>query len=318
VRQPTEPLFHWFVDCALGKELVFALYTLPCRYARCAFCALPGMSLGGEAITPQDIERQVDHVIAHYPRPQLEQVAKVSVYTAASALDQVCLPTRSLMYLLLRVCDLPGLRLVSLETRPEYVEDWELRAVRAVLGEGVQLEVGIGYETHDPHLRNAVLDKGLTDRELHDLAELLAARGVRLKAYLLLKPHHSLTEEQGVSEAIDGVDHLAGLGREHGVPVSIHLNPTYIPRGCKLTDELIALGYQPPELSSVVEVVKAAVDRGLPIYVGLDDEGLAVEGGVFRSTGLDRERTVAALTAFNLHQDLERLLRGIGNGRENP
>jgi uncharacterized Fe-S cluster-containing MiaB family protein len=141
---------------------------------------------------------------------------------------------------------------------------------------------------------------------------------VRLKAYLMLKPHHSLTEAEGIAEAIDGLDHLAGLGRKFGVPVSIHLNPTYIARGCKLTEELIALGYQPPELSSVVEVVRAAVDRGLPIYVGLDDEGLSVEGGVFRSTGLDRARTVAALTAFNLHQDLARLLREIENRREDP
>ena len=46
MKSPTEPLFHWYVDCPFGKELVFALYTLPCRYGMCAFCSLPSLAAG--------------------------------------------------------------------------------------------------------------------------------------------------------------------------------------------------------------------------------------------------------------------------------
>lgn len=312
MRDTTQPLFHWYVDCALGKELVFALYTRPCRYGRCAFCALPSLSLGGETVTAGDIERQVEFVLSSYRQEQLDQVAKVSVYTASSSLDQECLPTRSLMYLLLRICDLPRLELVSLETRPEYVEDWELKALRNVLGDRVRIEAGIGYETHDPVLRNKVLGKGLTRDALVRLLGMLAANGASLKAYMMLKPHHSLDEEQGVEEAFHGVDELADLSAQHGVQTSLHLNPTYIAKGCRLTEELLEHGYQPPELSSVLRVVARACERGLPIYVGLDDEGLAVEGGTFRSTGLDRRRAVSALQEFNRHQDHARLLQEVG------
>ena len=311
-RDTRRPLFHWYVDCALGKELVVALYTRPCRYGRCAFCALPGLSLGGEAVSARDIDRQVDHVLGEYTAEQLAVVAKVSIYTASSSLDQECLPTRSLMYLSLKIADLPSLQMVSLETRPEYVEDWELKALRAVLGEGVRIEIGVGYETHDPVLRNEVLGKGLTRDKLVRLVAYLGDNGLDLKAYLMLKPHHSLTEQQGIVEAINGVEELAQLGLDHGVPVSIHLNPTYIAKGCRLTDELVAHGYEPPELTSIIEVVRASVERGLPIYVGLDDEGLAIEGGTFQDTGVDRERAVAALVAFNRHQDLGRMLREAG------
>jgi len=312
MRDPTQPLFHWYVDSVVGKELVFALYTLPCRYARCTFCSLPVLSEGGAAVTPQNLERQVDYVLAQYSDADLQQVAKVSVYTAASALDQECLPTRSLMYLMLRVCDLPQLQVVSLETRPEYVEDWEFQALQAILGERVGLEIGIGYETHDPHLRNHVLGKGLSAKAIHRLMRQLAAHHAALKAYVMLKPHHSLTEEQGIAEAIDGLDELAGLAREYGVPVSVHLNPTYIAEGCRLTEELIAHNYEPPELTSILEVVHAATLRALPIYVGLDDEGLAVEGGTFRATDVERKATVAALLDFNRHQDGGRLLAEAG------
>jgi radical SAM enzyme (TIGR01210 family) len=312
MKSPTEPLFHWYVDSAVGKELVFALYTLPCRYAMCAFCSLPSLSEGGHRVTPQDIERQVDFIVGEYTPEQLAEVAKVSIYTAASTLDQECLPTRSLMYLALKVADLPKLAVVSMETRAEYVEDWELKALRNVLGADVRIELGIGYETHDPHLRNKVLGKGLSERSLRAMCGLMADNGFQLKAYVMLKPHHSLTEQDGVDEAIDGLDHLARLGSEFGIPVSVHLNPTYIAEGCSLTVELKAHGYEPPELTSILTVVREAVARGLAIYVGLDDEGLAKDGGTFRSTGLDREATVEALLAFNRHQDLDRLLAEVG------
>ena len=305
---PTEPLFHWYVDCATGKELVFALYTLPCRYAMCAFCALPGLSDGGHRVTARDIEAQVDHILEQYSDEQLAEVTKVSIYTAASVLDQECLPTRSLMYLALKVADLPKLGVVSLETRTEYVEGWELKALRHVFAHQVRLEIGIGYETHDPHLRNKVLGKGLSNEELDELCALLAENDCQLKAYVMLKPHHSLSEQGGVDEATSGLDHLASLRDASGIPVSVHLNPTYVAEGCALTKELVAHDYKPPELRSVLTVVEEAHARSLPIYVGLDDEGLAIEGGAFRSTGLDREATVAALLAFNRHQDLDRLL----------
>jgi hypothetical protein len=318
LQDRARPLFHWYVDCALGKELVLALYTRPCRYGRCAFCALPGLSLGGETVSARDIEAQIDFVLGSYTPEQLAAIHKVSVYTASSSLDQECLPTRSLMYLALRVADLPNLELLGLETRPEYVEDWELRALAHVLGPGVRLEIGIGYETHDPVLRNKVLGKGLTEERLHLLLGQLAENHLALKAYLMLKPHWSLDEAAGLREALDGVEALAALSARYAVPVSVHLNPTYVARGCRLAAELLEHGYQPPELTSVIEVARRARALGLPIYVGLDDEGLAVEGGTFRSGGLDRARAVEAIRAFNRHQDATRLLGEVGVPEEVP
>jgi len=311
MKDKTKPLFHWYVDCAYGKELVLALYTRPCRYGRCAFCALPNMSLGGEAVSAYDIEHQIDYILAHYSQTELEAIGKVSVYTASSSLDQECLPTRSLMYLALKTSELKNVKLMSLETRPEYVEDWELKAIKNVFDNQIALEIGIGYETYDPHLRNIVLEKGLTAAGLTRLMKMLADNKALLKAYIMLKPHYSLTEEAGIVEAKNGVQELAGLGSEYGVPVSIHLNPTYIAHGCRLTDDMVKFGYQPPELDSVLQVLYFARELNLQIYAGLDDEGIAIEGGTFRSTGYDREKTIAAIIAFNNHQDADRLKKEI-------
>jgi len=311
-KDKTKPLFHWYVDSAFGKELVLALYTRPCRYGRCAFCSLPDMSEGGEAVSAADIEKQIDYILTQYTDKQINNISKVSVYTASSSLDQECMPTRSLMYLALKVSFLPLLKIISLETRPEYVEDWELKALQNVLGKKVELEVGIGYETHNLELRNKILEKGLTTKALHRLLKKLADNKASLKAYLMLKPHPSLSEEEGIVEAQNGVQEIFDLGKAYDVPVSVHLNPTYIAEGCSLTNEMLESGFQPPELTSVIKVVEFASHLKTPIYVGLDDEGMAVEGGTFRSTGLDKKKTVKALQDFNRHQNFKKMIRETG------
>lgn len=311
-KDKTKPLFHWYVDSAFGKELVFALYTKPCRYGRCSFCSLPNMSEGGNEISAADIEKQIDFILGEYTEEQKKEIAKISIYTASSSLDQECLPTRSLMYLSLKVSNLPNLKILSMETRPEYVEDWELKALNNVLGESVQLEVGIGYETHNLELRNKILQKGLTTKALHKLMKKLAENNSKLKAYLMLKPHPSLTEDEAIIEAENGIQELFELGRAYDVMVSVHLNPTYIAEGCALTQEMIDTGFQPPELMSVIKVVDYAHHLKVPIYVGLDDEGQAVEGGTFRATGLDKDKAVKAIQDFNRHQDFDKMISEAG------
>ncbi len=274
MKDKKKPLFHWYVDSALGKELVLALYTRPCRYGKCTFCVLPTMAAGGEKVTATDIEKQIDFILSNYSKKERDEISKVSIYTASSTLDQESLPTRSLMYLMLKISDLPKLKLVSFETRPEYVEDWELKAIKNVLGKDITLEIGIGYETYDPYLRNEILKKGLTRRALHSLMSLLSENKVSLKAYIMLKPHWSLNEEEAIVEAISGIKELSVMSSEYKVPVSIHLNPTYIAKDCQLSEEMISHNYEPPEIKSIITVLIGAVTIGLPIYAGLDDEGM--------------------------------------------
>lgn len=309
MKDKTKPLFHWYVDCTFGKELVFALYTRPCRYGRCAFCSLPSMSEGGNAVSAKDIETQIDYILSHYTQEQIDKIGKVSIYTASSVLDQECMPTKSLVYLALKASNFPNLKVLSLETRPEYVEDWELKTLKNIFNNNVKIEVGIGYETHDPHLRNLVLKKGLTIEELRELMAMLAENNCFLKAYIMLKPHYSLSEEEGVVEAVNGVKELYELSKEFNVETSVHLNPTYIAKDCSLTDGMIKYGFKPPELSSVIEVLKVASDLKMPIYAGLDDEGMAIQGGTFRYTGLDKEIAVKAILSYNNHQDYNRMIK---------
>jgi radical SAM enzyme (TIGR01210 family) len=288
--------------------LVLALFTKGCLYRRCSFCALPSLSAGADDVSAADIKAQVDLVMRGCPAKQRRGIRRVTVYNSGSVLDRRTLPTEALWYLFEKLAAFPALAEVSLDTRAEFVEDQELGGLKARI-KG-RLTVAVGYETHDERIRNRVLRKGLSEEAFHRLAVKLAAHGVRLKAYVLIKPEASLTEAQAVTEAVRTLKHLRDAGRRLGLEVEAHLNPTYVARGSALEEEFRLKHYQPPRLWSVVDIISRLAGQGLAIHVGLDTEGLAVRGGTFRNCGRCDPRVRAALRAFSSSQDYG-LLRGL-------
>jgi radical SAM enzyme (TIGR01210 family) len=303
---PRRPVFHWYRDTPAGTELVFSLYTRGCIYGLCSFCSLPSLSAGKHSISSDEIKAQVDFIVAQYDAEKIACIEKVSVYNSGSVLDQRTLPTDALWHLFERVAAFPRLKLVSLESRAEFVEAWEIEGIKERL-QGVELEIAVGYETHDERIRNKVLKKGLGERAFIGLCELLAHRKARLKAYVMVKPDAVLSESEGVDEAVRTLLFLDETGDRLGLRVTAHLNPTYVAKGSLLEKEFNGQGYTPPRLWSVVEILHRVRDRGLPIQIGLETEGLAVEGGSFRNCGRCDDDVREALSSFSMTQDYDSL-----------
>jgi len=310
-QQDDRPIFHWYRETPFGKELTICLYTRGCRYGACSFCALPSVTAGDRDIPYKTINAQVDHVFASYSKEALAEVWKLSIFNNGSVLDQETLPTKSLLYLILKACELPSLEVVSLETRAEYVEDWELKVLHQLVGDKVTIEIALGFETHDERIRNRILHKGLSERRFRELLELLAGSGTRLKCYVMVKPDPAQSEEDGIREASESIHYLGRSAREFGVAISAHLNPTFVARGTELEGSFEKAGYQPPDLASVVDVLQATRDDGVWTFVGLDDEGLASEGGSFRCDRLPRGPLTDALWSFNASKDYAALRHAV-------
>jgi len=300
------PIAHRIRKTPLGRELVLSLYTKGCRYARCSFCSLPALSAGEAAVSARDIRAQVDHALDSYPAKMLAPVQRVSVFNSGSVLDQRTLPTSALWHLFERLPELANLKLVCLDSRAEFIEAWELDGLLRRL-DGIGLEVAVGYETQDERIRNRVLRKGLSEKTFQGLCALLASKGARLKAYVMVKPDPSMTERDGVEEAVRTLRHIAALGGSLKLAVCAHLNPTYVAKGSRLEREFRTRDYSPPRLWSVVDIISRMEGAGLPIQVGLDTEGLAVRGGTFRNCGLCDARVRKALEAFSGAQDFASL-----------
>ena len=224
-------------------------------------------------------------------------------------LDEATFSSTALIYLLAKLnLHLPNLHVVSIETRPEFVDLAELEFIARVLSEGdttTHLEVAIGFEVFDDHIRNHVFQKGLVLHTFERLAKDLASYGFRLKCYFMQKPVPEMTDDEAILDIHRAIEYLSRIAREYDVVINMHLNATYVGAGTPLESALREGRYSPPRLQDLAAAARHARHQPITVFLGLYDEGLAVEGGSPVRPG--DERLVAILEEFNRTQDYDLL-----------
>ena len=132
----------------------------------------------------------------------------------------------------------------------------------------------------------------------------------------MLKPAVGLTDEEAIDEAIETIVHLEQLGNHFGVSVSVRLNPTFAAVGSELYYQFDQDHYRPPSLRDVSKVIEGCHELGvrIPIFLGLNDEGLTYAASSFGNGDETDPGYRAALAAYNAHQDLDRLQRDLQKG----
>jgi radical SAM enzyme (TIGR01210 family) len=306
------PAQMWFQESDEGLFLFIVFYTLACRWSRCLGCCLPSkMSLA--PVSYKALMAQVDAVF--FDPAVLDRSAsirKVILSNNGSVLDQVTFSSTALMYLLARVnLHVPNLDVLTIETRPEYVEMAELEFIARALAEGetrTQLEIAIGFEVFDDRIRNEVYHKGLEKSTFEQLARDVAPYGYRLKCYFMQKPVPGMTDGEAIADIQNGIDYLSHVAAERRIAINMHLCPTYVASGTMLEDAFRKGQYAPPRLQDVARAALHARGKNVSIYIGTFDEGLAVEGGSFVRPG--DAVSVAELERFNRTQDFD-ILRAV-------
>ena len=304
-HDPSLPAQMWFQQSDEGQILFLVLYSQACRWSRCLSCNLPSiMSRSHVGFRP--LMAQVDHVFAD---PQVlsrrEAIRKVILSNNGSLLDQMTFSSTALIYLLAKLnMHLPNLNVVSIETRPEFVELAELEFISRVLAEGdtaTQLEIAVGFEAFDEHIRNTVFQKGLSLEAFEHLARELAAYGFRLKCYFMQKPVPDMSDAEAVKDIQNAIEYLGQIARDDGLAINMHLNATYVGAGTLLEEAFCQGRYAPPRLRDLAAAARHARGQPISVFLGLNDEGLAVEGGSPVREG--EEPLVAILEDFNRTQN---------------
>lgn len=301
------PAQWWFQESDEGPILFIVFYSMACRWSRCLGCCLPSkMSL--KPISYEALMAQVDHV---FSLPDVierrETIRKVIISNNGSILDQVTFSSTALMYLLAQLnLNLPNLAVLSIETRPEYVDPAELEFIARALAEGdtpTELEIAIGFEAFDDHIRNAVFRKGMMLDTFENLVNRMAPYGYRLKCYFMQKPVPGMTDDEAITDIHNAIDYLSDIAMQHGIPINMHLNPTYVAKGTMIEEAFRKGEYTPPMLSDVAKAARYARGKPLSMFLALYDEGLTVEGGSFLREG--DESLVDELERFNRTQDYD-------------
>jgi radical SAM enzyme (TIGR01210 family) len=221
------------------------------------------------------------------------------------------------MYLIANLnLHLPNLNILAMETRPEFVDMAELEFIHRALQEGATptiLEIVIGFEAFDDSIRNTYFHKGLSLETFEDLVKKLAKYNYRLKCYFMLKPVPGITDKQACEDIHQAIDYLNNIQKKYNIIINMHINPTYVAKGTAIEDEFIRGNYTPPNLFHLAQAAKYARNKGISIYLGLSDEGLAAEGGSFLKLG--EEGIINKLEEFNKTANfdiLESLCKGKG------
>lgn len=300
-----QPAQWWFQDSDVGPLLFAVFYTQACRWSRCLGCNLPSKG-SRHHVGFRSLIAQVDHLFA-VPEiaVRLGDIRKIIISNNGSVLDEETFSSMALMYLLTRIrMSVPGLRAIALETRSEYVELAELEFLHRALSEEsdpIDLELAIGFEAFDEHMRNAVFRKGLELSDFEAFVADVAPFGFAIKSYFMQKPVPQMSDEEAVEDIRSAIDYLDGLAARFNVRINMHLNPTYVSTGTMLAKFFAEGRYAPPRLIDVAKAALHAKGKKPSVFIGLYDEGLAVPGGSFIREG--EEALVTQLEAFNRTQD---------------
>jgi hypothetical protein len=260
-------------------------------------CGFQKVTTGGVPVAPSDLVAQFESAMAD--PAALDGVGEVDLYNSGSFLSDEEIPPEVRQHVLSRL-GRTAVRRVLIESRPEFIRPENLAAARSALGDK-ELEIGIGLESSDDHVRDVLVKKGFSRGDFERAVGMLAVAGARLLAYLTVKPP-GLEEQAAVEDAVASARYVFEVAQRHGISARAALQPVFVATGTDLEREFLAARYRPPSLWSVVEVVRRAHGMG-EVVVGLSDEGLEphlVPSGCERCTGPLRR----ALAAYNGTRDL--------------
>lgn len=193
------------------------------------------------------------------------------------------------MYLMAKTnLNLPDLAILTIETRPEYVDIAELEFLARALEEGdtpTELELAVGFEALGERIRNDMFNKGLRLETFEGLVRKIAPYRYRLKCYFMQKPVPGMSDEEAVLDIAGAIAYLSDTAHKHGVRINMHLNPTFVAFGTPLEQSFRNGEYTAPRLIDVARAALHAETRNISVFIGLHDEGLAVEGCSFLREG---------------------------------
>ena len=303
----TQPAQMWFQNSEEGLVLFLVFYSQACRWSKCLGCNLPSVSSQFH-VSYKSIIAQIDTV---FSMPEVldkkTKIRKIIVSNNGSILDESTFSSTALMYLMAQInLHIPRLNVLSLETRVEYVEIAEMEFLKRALTEGdtpTSLELAVGFEAYDDHIRNDLFMKGLSLEKFETFIANIAPYKFSVKCYFMQKPVPKMTDEAAVEDIKKSIDYLSTIAKKYKVKINMHLNPTYAAHSTHLGMEFYDGNYTPPFLIDVAKAALHAKGKSLSVFIGLYDEGLAVPGGSFIREGDDE--LVDKLEQFNKTQNFD-------------
>lgn len=296
------PIQYW-TSPTIGGLVAFVVYFSPaCTYRVCLGCALPDLSSQAR-IRPFDMIEQTDYTFRKaFSEKEMSDVRTLVISNNGSVLDEPTFPQSVLLHAVqVAAARMPALERLSFETRAEFVTREKLESLKTAVELAdrpkLKLELSLGVEVFDLELRNKRVRKGLSNRAIAELVKLLAETGIGLRCYMMLKSVPGMTDEDAIADLEQARLFFEDLSKTHPVEITLHVNPTYAAVGTVLETELRNGNFTPPDLTRMVEHLRKIRLGNVRMHFGLNDEGLAAEGGSFINPA--NAEAIQILQSFN-------------------
>lgn len=234
------------------KALTITLTPTGCQWANSGGCTMCGEFEGSRKsveINPMyhiaQFSKAIADLIPSY-KPTWLRINQEGNFANSQELGKIAQET-----ILKLAVQLQGIKRITIEARPDFLTEDLLKSYNQIIYKsGIELEIGMGFESKNDVVRNICINKGESIEIFVKTLGLMKEYSILPLAYIILKPPF-LTEGEAIQEAVDTIFYASALGfkRISLEPMSIHKYT--------IVDALSRVGkYRVPWLWSVIEVIK--------------------------------------------------------------
>ncbi|MBN1803280.1 MAG: archaeosine biosynthesis radical SAM protein RaSEA [Candidatus Lokiarchaeota archaeon] len=309
-EQLSKPVSFWIREDRLhdgpGKELTIILRTSGCRwalgeYGGCSMCGYIQDASTME-LSEFDLIKQFDYAL----ESKAEEIERdssdyvIKIFNSGSFFDELEINPLVRKHIYKRIAESDKFKEVVVESRVEFVNAEILKEIRECLNDK-RVEIAIGLETANDHVRNAYINKGLLLEDFKQIILMCKRFKIGIKAYLLFKPPF-LTEQSAIDDCVDSIRTCIDLGVN-----TISINPVNIQVGSLLEQLWKQKKYRPPWFYSLFSCLKKALtaeDLKKTLIVS-DPSGAGSQRGIHNCTNREcNSNMIDLLKKFVSTQDI--------------
>jgi len=258
------PVAYWIKEDRLlkevGKEFTIILRTKGCSWALgemggCSMCGYV-QDANIENVKPEYILKQFEHALNN----KLEEIREdnnnyvLKIFNSGSFFDETEIPNHIREQIYKKISEIPNIKEIVVESRVEYITHENLATMDNLLHKK-EIEIGIGLETANDHIRQHFINKGLTLAEFKTALGTCQENNIGVKAYLLLKPPF-LNEQSAIDDCVSSIRTCINLNVN-----TISINPLNIQRGSLAEYLWYQNRYRPPWFYSLFKCLKKAISQ---------------------------------------------------------
>lgn len=211
VARPTDIREEYFNGVNYKRAVMF-LQSNGCEWALksangCTMCGhLARQTRDEKTISCEDY---INQFTSEFNKINFEKYPLFNLYNNGSFFNDNEIPSDARKVMLEKVSKNPYIKMLVLETRPEFVTQEKMDEVADIL-KGKHVEIAIGLEAVDDSVRYACLNKGFS-LKCYDEAAKIITKKLHLRTYVMLKPPF-LSERESISQAVRTVKHAFKAG----------------------------------------------------------------------------------------------------------